>query len=77
MRSMISASMLTRDTQVNQGLADCYIKLDIRGISMLDFDKASTAAERGYEAAMPILEDWLASRRAQDVAPEIDVGQRL
>jgi predicted acylesterase/phospholipase RssA len=62
MRSMISASMLTRDTQVNQGLADCYIKLDIRGISMLDFDKASSAARRGYEAAMPILEEWLESR---------------
>lgn len=61
MRSMITASMRERDVQVHDGLADCYLDLDIRGVSMLDFDSAGEIARRGYEAAMPVLETWLAS----------------
>ncbi len=61
MRSMITASMRERDRQVRGGLADCYLDLDIRGVSMLDFDDPAGVAKRGYEAAMPTLEAWLAS----------------
>lgn len=61
MRSMITASMRERDSQVTRGLADCYIEVDMRGVSMLDFDDPHAAARRGYEAAMPVLENWLAS----------------
>ncbi|HUG08804.1 MAG TPA: cyclic nucleotide-binding domain-containing protein [Acidimicrobiia bacterium] len=59
MRSMITASMLERDTQVSNGLADHYLDLDMRGVSMLEFDDPSGVAARGYEAAMPELEMWL------------------
>lgn len=65
MRSMITASMLERDTQVNGGLADCYLDLDIRGVSMLEFDDPATVADRGYEAAMPAIAAWLEQRAAQ------------
>lgn len=61
MRSMITASMRERDRQVRGGLADCYLDLDIRGVSMLDFDDPAGIAKRGYEAAMPALEAWLES----------------
>lgn len=61
MRSMITASMRERDRQVLGGLADCYLDLDIRGVSMLDFDDPAGVANRGYEAAMPVLEAWLES----------------
>jgi predicted acylesterase/phospholipase RssA len=61
MRSMITASMRERDRQVLGGLADCYLDLDIRGVSMLDFDDPAGVASRGYEAAMPALEAWLDS----------------
>jgi predicted acylesterase/phospholipase RssA len=61
MRSMITASMRERDRQVLGGLADCYLDLDIRGVSMLDFDDPAGVANRGYEAAMPALEAWLES----------------
>lgn len=61
MRSMITASMRERDRQVLGGLADCYLDLDIRGVSMLDFDDPAGVAKRGYEAAMPALEAWLES----------------
>ena len=63
MRSMITASMRERDRQVHGGLADCYLDLDIRGVSMLEFDDPATVASRGYEAAMPELEVWLQRHR--------------
>lgn len=59
MRSMITASMRERDRQVGAHLADCYLDLDMRGVSMLDFDDPVGVAQRGYEAAMPLLEAWL------------------
>jgi len=64
MRSMITASMRERDRQVRGGLADCYLDLDIRGVSMLDFDDPAGVADRGYEAAMPALAAWLESPTA-------------
>ena len=62
MRSMISASMHERDMQASAGLADCYLSLDMRGVSMLDFEHPSKVVQRGYDAAMPALEEWLANR---------------
>ncbi|MFP3883152.1 MAG: cyclic nucleotide-binding domain-containing protein [Actinomycetota bacterium] len=63
MRSMITASMLERDTQVSSGQADCYLDLDMRGVSMLEFGDPATVATRGYETAMPELEAWLEETR--------------
>jgi predicted acylesterase/phospholipase RssA len=59
MRSMITASMQERDRQVGNGLADFYLNLDMRGVSMLDFSDPVSVATRGYEAAMPALEALL------------------
>lgn len=56
MRSMITASMRARDDQVSNGLADCYLDLDMRGVSMLEFDDPAEVARRGYESALPVLE---------------------
>lgn len=64
MRSMITASMRARDDQVLNGLADCYLDLDMRGVSMLEFDKPADVAQRGYEAAFPQLAEWLDSVRS-------------
>ncbi|MFP3916035.1 MAG: patatin-like phospholipase family protein, partial [Actinomycetota bacterium] len=61
MRSMIISSTRERDDQVASGAADCYLDLDMRGVSMLDFDDPEGVALRGYEAAMPTLEEFLAS----------------
>lgn len=61
MRSMITASMRARDEHVAHGLADCYVELDMRGVSMLEFDDPGQVAERGYEAALPVLEECFAS----------------
>jgi predicted acylesterase/phospholipase RssA/CRP-like cAMP-binding protein len=65
MRSMIVASQRERDHQIADGLADLYLDLDLRGVSMLDFSDVAGVAQRGYEAAMPRLEEWLRSRGDQ------------
>lgn len=64
MRSMITASMRSRDDQVLKGLADCYLDLDMRGVSMLEFDHPADVAQRGYETALPLVADWLDSQGA-------------
>lgn len=61
---MITASMRERDRQVRGELADWYLDLDIRGVSMLDFDDPAGVANRGYETAMPALAAWLESPTA-------------
>lgn len=71
MRSMITASMRERDRQVSTGLADFYINLDMRGVSMLDFSNPKAVAERGYESAMSALESWLSSR--DGTSPDIQL----
>jgi lysophospholipid hydrolase len=64
MRSMITASMRARDDHVLNGLADCYLDLDMRGVSMLEFDHPADVAQRGYETALPLVADWLATQGA-------------
>lgn len=62
MRTMITASVRQRKRSVERGDLDLYLDLDLRGISLLDFDSTMEVAPLGYEAAMPRLEAWLAER---------------
>lgn len=68
MRSMITASMQERDRQIRTGLADCYLDLDMRGTTIVDFSDPVGGALRGYEAAMPRLEAYLATLDDRDPA---------
>lgn len=60
LRSMITASLRERDRQVAGGAVDLYLDLDLRGVGMLDFESVEPVARRGYEAALPRVEAWLA-----------------
>ena len=62
MRTMITASVRQRKRSVDRGDIDLYLDLDLRGVSLLDFDSAMEVAPQGYEAAMPRLEAWLTER---------------
>lgn len=62
LRSMITASMRERDRQVAGGAVDLYLDLDLRGVGMLDFESVEPVARRGYEAARPRIEAWIAGR---------------
>ncbi|MDH3248660.1 MAG: cyclic nucleotide-binding domain-containing protein [Acidimicrobiia bacterium] len=63
LRTMITASVRQRKRSVERGDIDLYLDLDLRGVSLLDFDSAPRVAPLGYEAAMPRLEAWLAERQ--------------
>lgn len=56
---MITGSARERDRNIDAGVIDLYLDLDMRGISLLDFDKAAKVAKAGYEAAAPRIEAWL------------------
>jgi predicted acylesterase/phospholipase RssA len=62
MRTMIAGSIRERSRMLERGDADLYLDLDLRGVSLLDFEKVPSTVAAGYEAAMPRLEAWLAER---------------
>jgi predicted acylesterase/phospholipase RssA len=62
LRSMIVGSMERRDRLVAEGYADLLLAPDLRGISLLAFDRVEAVARAGYEAAVPEIEAWLVRR---------------
>lgn len=62
MRTMIAGSVREQNRHIDSGIVDLYLDLDLRGISLLDFENVRPVAAAGYEAAMPKLEAWLASQ---------------
>ncbi len=43
---------------------DCYVRLALPGVSLLDFDKFDSLMAMGERDAKPALDEWLASRDA-------------
>jgi len=71
MRALTVASDQRRDRGAGSS-ADCHLKLDLRGVSMLDFGAVRTVAQRGYDQAMPVLERWLEARSSGHGGKEAD-----
>ncbi len=65
LRTMITASVRERQRTIERGDVDLYLDLDLRGISLLDFENVRPVAESGYEVAMPRLEAWLAEQESR------------
>ena len=73
LRSMITASMRSRDQLVRDGVADLYLDLDMRGASMLDFADPASIAQQGYDLARPHIVEWLSGNTpvdSQTIEPE-------
>ena len=70
MRAMVAGSVRDRDRFVADGIVDgdvdCYLDLELTGVRLLDFDRVAEIADRGYQAARPRLEAWLAATGTQD-----------
>jgi predicted acylesterase/phospholipase RssA len=64
MRSMIVSAASARDRGIVSGLADLHLPLELRGVSLLDFDTAESTAARGYDEAYEALAAWAAARAA-------------
>ena len=61
MQSMMVGSYLFRDGLLEQGLADFYLKIDVAGVGLLQFEAVQAAADIGYEASIGPLQEWQAS----------------
>lgn len=64
MRSMLVAAILDRNALIAEGTIDLYLDLDLRGVSLLDFERVTEVARSGHELATPRLEEWLSSANA-------------
>jgi predicted acylesterase/phospholipase RssA/CRP-like cAMP-binding protein len=62
MRAMVAGSVRDRDRLIADGTVDCYLALELQGVRLLDFERVAEITERGYEAALPRLAAWLATR---------------
>jgi len=61
MQSMMVGSDFFREGLLEQGLADIYLKIDVEGIGMLQFEAVQAAADIGYEASIGPLREWQTS----------------
>jgi predicted acylesterase/phospholipase RssA/CRP-like cAMP-binding protein len=63
MQSIMAGSNLFRDGLLEQGLADFYLKIDVAGVGLLQFEAVAvqTAADIGYEASIGPLREWRTS----------------
>ncbi len=64
LRSTLISSTRDRDRYVADGVIDCYLDLDLRGVGLMDFDAVDGTATRGRELAQPRLEEWWATAAA-------------
>jgi predicted acylesterase/phospholipase RssA len=60
MRTMLIASARDRDAAIRAGAADLYLDLDLRGVSLLEFDRIEEVADRGYQASKDRVAAWTA-----------------
>jgi predicted acylesterase/phospholipase RssA len=66
MQSMMVGSNLFRDGLLEQKLADFYLKIDVAGVGLLQFNAVQTAADIGYAASIGPLQEWQTSEFGRD-----------
>jgi predicted acylesterase/phospholipase RssA/CRP-like cAMP-binding protein len=71
MRSLLIGSSKSRDEHLASGAIDLYLDLDLRGVALLDFAQVVPAADRGYESALPMIDEWLAAHPALATRPDL------
>lgn len=66
MRTMIAGSVREQSRMLARGDVDVYLDLDLRGVSLLDFENVRPVVQAGYDAAMPQLEAWLEAQNREN-----------
>lgn len=77
MQSMVVGSALARKQMLDDGLADVYLNIHVKGVGMLQFDAQSRAEKLGYEQTVKPLTQWITrenSRRKPAGQSSITVG---
>ena len=58
LRSMLVGASVARERMLEDRLADLYLNIHVRGISMLQFDAARKVASLGFEESLGRLKSW-------------------
>ncbi len=58
LRSTLVSSTRDRDRQVQSGAIDCYLRLDLRGVGLLEFEIVDEVADRALDLARPEIAAW-------------------
>ncbi|MGH1489804.1 MAG: cyclic nucleotide-binding domain-containing protein [Acidimicrobiales bacterium] len=58
MRTMLIGSARDRDRAVSSGAVDLYIDLELKGISLLEFDTVAPVSKMGYDASYDRIGEW-------------------
>lgn len=61
MRSMLVGAMVNRQEALDAAGVDLLLELDVRGVSLLDFEAVAPVASKGYDLALPLLQEWVDS----------------
>jgi len=65
LQSMVAGSALKRQQILEQGLADVYLNINVKGVGMLQFDAQDRAAQLGYDSAIGPLRAWADRSKGQ------------
>ncbi len=62
LQSMIVGASLARRQMLRDELADFYLNIHVRGVSMLDFKRVRKVAALGYQESLEPLREWVEKR---------------
>ena len=62
LRSMLAGSVRNQRDVLSGQLVDLLVSMHLPGIGLLEFERTREVAAKGYDAALPIVEEWSRSR---------------
>ena len=68
LRSMLAGAVRNQKESMQDGSIDLLLTLHLSGVSLLDFERSREVAQSGYDAAIPTIREWVASRPELGVA---------
>ncbi|MCM2270511.1 MAG: patatin-like phospholipase domain-containing protein [Thermoanaerobaculia bacterium] len=64
LQSQVVAASRARQQLLDQGVADLYLNIHVKGVGLLAFDQVDRGARVGYDESIGPLRDWAAARPA-------------
>ncbi len=70
LRSMLVGAVKNQQELIESGAIDLLIRLPLRGVGLLEFDRVADVSAVGHELAAPILDAWLRGERIEVDGPD-------